>query len=197
MKCNEPMFRPGETYSSRDCQLDLGHHGPHEYFRETMPRPEPSGAIDPRVLALLDQSARERGISWSVDERRHTIAFEVTTVYAVEVAAETEDAALQMYEDLADLPHFETEGVSINGSVDVRRLDPYERSDMTGVSPIGPQIACPGCGVLSMRREWYHRPLRRCHGPIRWRETRSPSLRYRWSREHAATPVHAPTGGAL
>ncbi|MEU8316694.1 MULTISPECIES: hypothetical protein [Actinomycetes] len=195
MKCDEPMFRPGEGYSYRDCQLELGHAGAHDYLGEKMPRPVPSGDLDPEISSMLDRIAHERRI-WDWDERDYTIVFEVTTVYAVEVTAESEDAALRQYEDLADLPDFDRHGTAIDGGVEVRRLDRYERNTVADCSPFGPQIACPGCGALAMQREWYHEPLRRCHGPIRWRETSASSLAWRWQRKFAAAPAHTPAGGA-
>lgn len=179
MKCDEPY--EGDDFTG--CMKELGHAGDHEHFGTRWPRPVPSGELSDRVLKLLPGG-------WGHDERQFYLAFEVTEVYLVPVTAESEDEALDMYGDGSDLPDL-SRHQAINGDVSVRRPSLDERADMTG-SPIGPKIACPGCGELAMSRSWYHRPLRKCHGPIEWRETSNTNPRWRWRREHKSTPVFGP-----
>ncbi|QCX81161.1 hypothetical protein C9F11_37890 [Streptomyces sp. YIM 121038] len=173
MRCDEPY--EGNEYTG--CTKDLGHPGDHEYYGKQWPRPVKAGELTDDVLALIPDQ-------WDVDERGYYLAFEVTNVYPIKVGAESEDDALRQYDDYVDLPDFNRE-TAIDGSVEVRRPTQYERSGMTG-APIGPVIACPGCGKQAMQRSWFHNPLRKCHGPIKWRETRAPSPRWRWSRDHEA-----------
>ncbi|TFI30090.1 hypothetical protein [Streptomyces sp. 4R-3d] len=186
MNCDEPLYRDGEDYSSRDCQLKLGHSGDHEYIGgEKFPRPvlaEP----DPAIANLIDAAAHKQG-RFGLDEVKWPIVVEVTTVYVVNAPGATEDEALANYG--GDYPDLEGEQ-AIDGSFEVRRADEHERSLTARCSSFGPFIRCPGCGELAMRREWYHSPLRKCHGPIKWRETQAPSLRYRYSREIGATPAY-------
>lgn len=185
MNCNEPLYRDGEDYSSRDCQLKLGHPGSHDYFGEKFPRLEVAEP-DPAIANLIDAAARKRG-RWDLDEVKWPIVVEVTTIYVVNAPGATEDEALANYGD--DYPDLEGEH-AIDGGFEVRRADEYQLSLTAHTSPFGPFIRCPGCGELAMRREWYHSPLRKCHGPIEWRETKAPSLQYRYRREHKATPVY-------
>lgn len=187
MNCDEPLYRDGEDYSSRDCQLKLGHPGAHDYFGEKFPRPVPKDEQDPRITALIEEAARKRG-AWGLDERRWPIVVEVTNVYVINAPGETEDEALENWggDDISDLDDEQP----IDGGFEVRRADSYERSLVANTSPFGPLIQCPGCGKQAMQRRWYHDPLRKCHGPIEWRETQAPSLRYRYSREIQATPVY-------
>ncbi|MFB6776562.1 hypothetical protein ACFCX0_03825 [Streptomyces sp. NPDC056352] len=196
MNCDEPLYADGDDYSYRDCQLKLGHTGAHEYFGERFPRPEPADGLDPEISDLIEQAAGSR--SWDLDERQYPIVVTVTSVYVIKAPGTTEDEALK-YWDNGDYPDLDGEH-AIDGSFEIRRVDKYERTGLTG-APIGPQIACPDCGKQAMRREWYHSPFRKCHGPIEWREnTNARSLQWRYSREHKATPVHAlalaTTGGA-
>lgn len=163
MNCDEPVYREGEKFP----RLEVA---------------EP----DPTIARLIDAAARKQG-RWDLDEVQWPIVVEVTTVYVVNAPGATEDEALANYGD--DYPDLEGEH-AIDGSFEVRRPDEYQRSMTAHTSPFGPFIRCPGCGELAMRREWYHNPLRKCHGPIQWRETPAPSLRYRYSREVGAAPVY-------
>ncbi|WP_330173058.1 hypothetical protein OG875_05265 [Streptomyces sp. NBC_01498] len=185
MTCDEPLYRDGEEFSSRDCQLKLGHSGDHDYLGEKFPRPELTEP-DPDITNLIAAAAHKRGI-WGLDEVQWPIVVEVTTVYVVRAPGATEDEALANYGD--EYPDLDGEH-AIDGSFEVRRLESWQRRDNLGTSPFGPMVQCPGCGKLAMSREWFHNPLRKCHGPIRWRETRAPSLRCRYSREYTATPVY-------
>jgi hypothetical protein len=155
VKCDEP-YEGGEFAG---CMKDLGHAGDHERFGIRWPRPVPSGVMSAEVRKLLPGG-------WGHDERQFYLTFEVTEVYLVPVSAESEDEALDMYSDYSDLPDFRRHD-AIDGDISVRRPSFDERTNMTG-APIGPKIACPGCGELAMSRSWYHRPLRKCHGPIEW-----------------------------
>jgi hypothetical protein len=184
MKCAEPY--PQGSYE--ECQLDLGHRGDHAYFDTKWARPEPAEP-NPAVEAILDRAIRETR-TWGEDERRYPVVIERTQVYVVWVDADCEDNALK---DAADEPwEIDTsKEMAIDGSDHVRRLDDFERTEAwrseTGYE-YGPRIQCPGCGRFSFRREWFHDPMRKCHGPIVWRETQAPNPRYRWSREHRAHP---------
>lgn len=162
MKCAES--NPDETY--QECQKDLGHGGDHEYFSYRWPRPEPA-ELDEDIEAMILAGARSLGRSreWGLDERDYYVAFDVTTTYLVKVTAESEDEAIGQYDD-GDWPDFSHEQ-STDCSVEVRRPTEWERADQVGTL-MGPEIACPGCGRLSSRREWLHNPFRKCHGPIEW-----------------------------
>lgn len=187
MKCEEPLYTDGEDISYRDCQLKLGHPGAHEYFGEKFPRPVPADEMDPRVTALIEEAARKRG-AWGLDERKWPIVVEVTNVYIINAPGESEDEALKYWGN-GDYPDLDGEQ-AIDGSFDVRRADRYELSANQPCSPFGPLIACPDCGRQEMQREWLHNPLRRCHGPIEWRETQSQKPQYRWRREYSRGPVY-------
>ncbi|MFF3730437.1 hypothetical protein ACFYXM_08990 [Streptomyces sp. NPDC002476] len=186
MKCEEPLYMPGEDYSSRDCQLKLGHSGDHEYFGgQKFPRPKPAEP-DPAITELIERAAAKCG-AWGLDESQWPIVVEVTSVYVITAPGATEDEALEYWAD--DYPDLDGEQ-AIDGSFEIRRLDRWQRHGTLSCSPFGPEIQCPGCGKLAMRREWYHDPLRKCHGPIQWREnTNARSLQWRYRREHKATPV--------
>lgn len=193
MNCDEPLYRDGEEFSSRDCQLKLGHSGDHEYIGgEKFPRVELAEA-DEAITNLIDAAARRRG-AWGLDEVQWPIVVEVTTVYVIKAPGATEDEALANYGD--DYPDLDGEQ-AIDGSFEIRRIDKWQRRDTLGTSPIGPHVQCPGCGKLAMRREWYHNPLRKCHGPIQWREGRAQSLQWRYSRERKATPAYDSTRQAV
>lgn len=186
MKCDEPLIRPGETYSSRDCQSELGHPGAHDYFGEKFPRPESGEGLDPEIADLITKAAGCR--SWDLDERQWPIVVEVTSTYVIKVSGETEDEALACWADSGEYPDLDGES-AIDGGFEIRRADIYQRNALTG-APFGPHIACPDCGKQAMRREWFHDPFRKCHGPIEWRENvHSRTPRYRYSREFKATPV--------
>ncbi|THA31762.1 hypothetical protein E6R18_15620 [Streptomyces sp. A1277] len=192
MRCDEPLVRPGEDYSYRDCQLELGHAGAHDYLGEKYPRPMPSGELHPEIADLIESAARKRGI-WDLDERQWPIVVEVTSVYVVHAPGETEDEALKYWADGGDYPDLDVEQ-AIDGGLEIRRADRYQRDTLTG-APIGPVIACPDCGRTAMRREWFHDPFRKCHGAITWREnTHARTPQWRYSREHNATPAQVVTG---
>lgn len=181
MKCEDPS--PEGTYE--ECQLDLGHSGDHEYFGKKWPRLE-RGELAPDVEALIDAGVKARN-TWDLNERQYPIVVEVTSVYVINAPGETEDEALS-YWDGGDFPDLDGEQ-AIDGGFEIRRVDQWQRTGLTG-APIGPQIACPDCGRQAMHREWYHDPFRRCHGPIQWREnTNARALKWRYSREHHATPM--------
>ncbi|MFE5090639.1 hypothetical protein ACFRCI_09590 [Streptomyces sp. NPDC056638] len=184
MKCEEQLYNDGEDYSFRDCQLQLGHSGDHEYFGQKYPRPVPAEP-NPDVADLIEQAARKRG-AWGLDEVKWPIVVEVTSVYVIKVPGATEDEALQVWED--EYPDLDGEQ-AIDGGFEIRRIDHWQRGSLTG-APIGPEIACPDCGKQAMRREWFHDPYRRCHGPIEWHEnTHARTLQWRYRREFKATPV--------
>lgn len=170
MKCDEPF----EGNEFEGCTEPLGHSGDHKRYNTRWSRPVPSGELSDDVLALIPER-------WNSDERDFYLVFEVTNVYLIPVTATSEDAALKQYSDYSDFPDFNREQ-PIDGSVEVRRPTDYERTMNTG-APIGPMIACPGCGAEAMTRSWSHKPLRKCHGPIEWTETKAPNPRYRWSRK--------------
>ncbi|MFJ9027596.1 hypothetical protein ACIRQP_03570 [Streptomyces sp. NPDC102274] len=185
MNCGEPLYLDGEDYSSRDCQLKLGHSGAHEYFGgQKFPRPEPM-VPDPDIEDLIEAGAKARA-AWGMDEMQWPIVIEVTSVYVVKAPGATEDEALENWSD--ECPDLDGEQ-AIDGGFEIRRLAHWQRRDTIGTAPFGPQIQCPGCGKLAMKREWYHNPLRKCHGPIEWHETQAPTLRWRYRREFKATPV--------
>ncbi|MFB6619437.1 hypothetical protein ACFC5H_09080 [Streptomyces rochei] len=186
MKCNEPY--PQGSYE--ECRLDLGHTGDHEYFDKKWSRPEPADP-DPAVEALLDQAAREARV-WGVGERKFPVVIERTLTYVLWVDADCEDNALLNAADDSWETDLSKE-TPTNGSDEVRRLDEFERQDAFESEmgrEFGPQIQCPGCRRLSFRREWFHDPYRKCHGPIAWRQPFKSVLPWR---EHNATPVY---GGA-
>jgi hypothetical protein len=190
VKCEEPY--PQGTYE--ECNLDLGHRGDHEYYGKKWARPVPAEP-DPAVEAILDRAIRETR-TWGAGERRYPVVIERTQVYVVWVDADCEDNALK---DAADEPwEIDTsKETPIDGSDHVRRLTEFERTEAWRGemgSQYGPWIQCPGCGRLAFRREWRHDPMRKCHGPIEWDETRAPNPRYRWyrrSRAHAGAGVAA------
>ncbi|MFE3657215.1 hypothetical protein [Streptomyces sp. NPDC059165] len=191
MKCDEPLFEDGEKHSSRGCQLELGHSGAHEYFGKKYARPRASGELSLDVISHLEDAIP--ATAWGVNERSYPVMVEATSRYVVWVDAESEDEALAYWAD--DPTELDLKGeMVIDGELEVQRLDRFAAQDAFQSrhhgQKIGPQIACPGCGVLAMRREWYHDPMRKCHGPIKWRESNSPSLRYRYSREIQAAPVY-------
>ncbi|WP_329114569.1 hypothetical protein [Streptomyces sp. NBC_01353] len=188
MKCDQALFQDGETISIYSCTRDICHPGAHEDARgRRYARPVPSGEAED-ILNFIDSQVPQHQ-RWNLDERDYYVKFEVTSVYLVKVSAESQDAALMQYDDGCDFPDFSREQ-AIDGSVDVLRPDHYDLSGLTG-APIGPQIACPDCGALAMHPAWYHKPYRRCHGPIEWTETNSPNPRYRYRRTFPQAPTPA------
>ncbi|MFJ2676335.1 hypothetical protein [Streptomyces sp. NPDC087525] len=190
MNCDEPLYLPDEDYSSRDCQLKLGHTGDHEYFGgQKFPRPEPAEP-DLDVADLIEAGGQARR-TWGMDEQQWPIVVEVTSVYVIHAPGATEDDALKYWADCGDYPSLDGE-TTIDGGIEFRRIDRWQRRDLTG-APIGPSIACPDCGKQAMRCEWYHNPYRKCHGPIEWRENaHARTLQWRYQREFKATPAHVP-----
>ena len=180
MKCGEP--KPGDSW--RECDKDLKHSGPHEYLGESWHRPEPSEP-NPDVEALLDRTRPDR--SWGLDERRYPIVVVETITRVLWVDAENEDDAIAYWAN--DYSDIDLDGTRVlDGELEFRRLEEFERSGLRSM-PLGPVIACPECGDLSMTRSWYHNPLRKCHGPIEWTETKAPNPKYRWSRKFQKTPI--------
>lgn len=188
MKCGEP--KPGSSYKA--CDEDLKHRGDHSYLGDRWPRVQPAEP-DTDVDVLLSRAAREAG-AWGVDERSFPIVVTETVVRVIWVQAETEDQALAYWgDDPSELP---SGGEVLDGSLEFERPDQWQRQAAFTAnrfeSKIGPLVPCPGCGVEAFRREWIHNPIRKCHGPIQWRETQNSNPRCRWRREFQATPV----GGA-
>lgn len=186
MKCEDPS--PEGTYE--ECQLDLRHSGDHEYFGTKWPRLEP-GELDPDVEALIDAGVNARR-TWGLDDRTYPVVIErtITYVYWAEAASE-EDALASIAGDTWEINLSNEE--SIDCSDEVRRIGEFERNDAFKArhfGRIGPEIRCPGCGRDSFRREWYHDPMRKCHGPIVWHEVaHATQLSWRYSRKHQATPM--------
>jgi hypothetical protein len=182
VKCNEPY--PQGSYEQ--CTRDLCHNGDHEYFGKKWPRlvpAEPNEDVD----VLLSRADRETR-AWGTDERSYPVVIERTVTYVYWVDASSEDHALKsVASDTWEIDLSKETGLDC--SDEVRRLDKFEweeafRSEIG--YEYGPRIQCPGCGRSSFRREWFHDPMRKCHGPIEWRETQAPNPHYRWSREHKA-----------
>lgn len=184
MKCGEP--KPGDSW--RECDKGLKHRGDHRYLNESWPRLTPNEP-DPDVEALLDSTKAAR--SWGLDERRFPIIVIETVTRVMWVDAENEDDALAMWSD--DYSDIDLDGAEVlDGELEFRRLDDCERINIQRSSPIGPVVSCPGCGAFAMTRSWYHNPLRKCHGPIEWTETKAPNPKYRWRRKFQATPIGGP-----
>lgn len=193
MNCNEQIPDPQYTSLSYDCAKEIGHLGAHESASgRKLPRPIPSGDAE-EALDLIDQAAGPR--CWDLHERDFYVKFSVTNVYMIKISAESEDDALKRFADYCDFPDFSQE-TPVDSSVEAERPDVYERLQVTG-APIGPQIACPDCGKLSMTRAWHHNPFRKCHGPIQWRDTGNQHLRWRYRRTFAnpSAPALVAVGG--
>ncbi|MFJ3878008.1 hypothetical protein ACIPW5_11165 [Streptomyces sp. NPDC090077] len=183
MKCSET--NPNETY--QECQKELKHSGDHEYYSHRWPRPEPAGLDEDVEDALLAAEHRvPQHLQWSLHKREYLVAFEVTTTYLVRVSAKSEDDALNRYADYCDYPNFANED-AVDGSVEARRLTEWERSDHEHSQQLGPEIACPSCGRLSMHPRWFHDPYKKCHGPIQWKQYPNG----RPYRDHVQTPAFA------
>lgn len=180
MKCGEP--KPGDSWHK--CERDLKHPGNHKYLNESWPRLTPNEP-DPDVESLLESTRPAN--TWGVNERRFPIVVVETVTRVLWVDAESEDEALDYW--ARDYSDIDLDGTQVlDGDLEFRRLDEFERSGMLG-GPIGPVIRCPECGDLAMTRSWYHNPLRKCHGPIEWTETNAPNPKYRWRRKFQATPI--------
>ncbi|MEU0691932.1 hypothetical protein [Streptomyces uncialis] len=177
MNCAEP--HPEDSIT--ECRLDLGHAGSHEYFSTRWPRLAPAG-LDDDVAELI-----ERGVaatrSWG-DDRAYPVIVEQTTTFVVWQHGESEDDALKRAHSNAWELNLSGEH-AIDGGTSVRRADKWQRRDALDQGRIGPEVACPDCGRTAFRREWFHDPYYRCHGPIEW--TGSP-LRPR--REFRSASVH-------
>ena len=186
MKCGEP--NPGKTYA--DCDLELKHWGDHSYLGQRWPRIQPAEP-DWEVQELLDnQTPRD---AWGVMERSFPIVVTETAVRVIWVTAETEDQALAYWGD--DPTDLSLDGAEVlDGSLEFERPDKWQRQAAfqanRAVSKIGPLVACPDCGVEAFRREWMHNPMRKCHGPIEWRESQNTNPRWRWRREYRSAPVY-------
>lgn len=186
MKCGEP--KPGSTY--KDCDEELKHRGDHSYLGERWPRLT-SADPDWDVQELLDTA--QPANTWGVLERSFPIVVTETVIRVIWVEAETEDQALAYWGN--DPTDYSSDGgVVIDGSLEFERPDKWQRQEAFTAnrfeSKIGPLIACPGCGAEAFRRVWVHNPMRKCHGPIEWRETNSTNPQYRWRREFKSAPMH-------
>jgi hypothetical protein len=188
MKCGEP--KPDSSYET--CDRDLKHVGDHSYLGRRWPRLKPADG-DWDVNELLDNQTPRN--AWGVMERSFPIVVTETITRLIWVEAETEDQALAYGgDDPTELP---SGGEVLDGSLEFERPDRWQRQAAFTPnrieSKIGPLVACPDCGAEALRREWLHNPMRKCHGPIEWRETSNPNPRWRWRREYQSTPV----GGTL
>lgn len=185
MKCGEP--KPDQTYAN--CDRELKHPSDHSYLGQRWPRVQPSEP-DRDVQELLDNQMPRN--TWGVLERSFPIIVTETVTRVLWVDAETEDQALAYWGEGGDYPSLDGTEV-LDGCLEFERPDKYQRQDAFRAkhfeSKIGPQVLCPGCDAQAFRREWVHDPMRKCHGPIEWRETRSVKPQYRWRREYRSAPV--------
>lgn len=184
MKCEE---RYPEQYAYEECQRDLGHSGNHDYFGKTWARPEPAEP-DEDIEVLLDRADRETR-AWGTEDRSYPVVIERTVTYVYWVDAASEDDALKnVASDTWEIDLSKEPGIDC--ADEVRRLDQFERRDAFHSEmgyEFGPRLQCPGCHRQSFRREWFHNPMRKCHGPIEWDErTAASSPRYQWYRVHKA-----------
>jgi hypothetical protein len=185
VKCGEP--KPGDSYET--CDKDLKHSGAHGYLGRSWPRLE-LAEPDWDVNELLDnQTPRD---AWGVMERSFPIVVTETVTRVIWVEAETEDQALAYWgDDPTDLP---SGGEALDFSVEFERPAKWQRQAAFTAnrfeSKIGPLVPCPDCGVEAFRRKWLHNPMRKCHGPIEWRETSNSNPKWRWRREYRTTPVY-------
>jgi len=181
MKCGEP--KPGSNYQT--CDRDLLHRGDHAYLGERWARPVPAEP-DADIHELLE-TALSRSKTWTEGPSFPVIVTETVTL-VLWVEAEDEDQALAYYaDDYADVPLRDAE--VLDGCLEFERPDKYQReaafrSARSG-NKVGPLVACPDCGATSFRREWFHSPYRKCHGPIQWRQ----GGHGRPMREFVAAPV--------
>lgn len=187
MKCGEP--KPGGSY--QDCDRELKHSGDHSYLGRSWPRLKPA-APNWDVNELLDDQTPQQ--AWGVMERSFPIVVTETVTRVIWVEAENEDQALAYWgNDPTELP---SGGEVLDCSLEFERPELWQRQAAFTPnrieSKIGPLIVCPECGAEAFRREWVHNPMRKCHGPIQWRETSHSNPRWQWRREYQATPI----GGA-
>ncbi|MFJ9740882.1 hypothetical protein [Streptomyces sp. NPDC101166] len=185
MKCGEPM--PGSSYQA--CDRDLKHSGDHAYLGQRWPRPVPAGP-DWGVQDFLEDAIP--ATAWGIEERSYPIIMTETITRVIWVDAENEDKALAYWGD--DPSERPSGGEVLDGSLDFERPDNWQRQAAFEAircqSKIGPLVTCPGCGAEAFRREWMHNPMRKCHGPIEWRETPSKNPRFQWRREFKSTPAY-------
>lgn len=184
MKCASPY--PDGSY--QECQEKLGHSGQHTYPGLKWPRLEPA-ELDMDIEILLDRAARQRNV-WDLNDREYPVVIERTLTYVLWVDADSEDSALKSTASDSWEISLSKE-TPTDCSDEVRRLDEFERPaafEAEGMQTwIGPEIACPDCARTAFRREWYHDPFRRCHGPIVWMKHPGAIRAYR---QYNATPVH-------
>jgi hypothetical protein len=189
MKCGEP--KPGSSYAT--CDSDLKHRGDHTYLNNRWPRVQPAEP-DWDVQQLLEDAIPAN--TWGVEERSFPIIVTETVTRVLWVDAENEDQALAYWGEGGDFPSLENTEV-LDADLEFERPDKYQRQGAFKAnrfeSKIGPLVPCPDCGKQAFRREWMHDPMRKCHGPIEWRETRSTSPQYRWRREFKSTPAYDAT----
>jgi hypothetical protein len=186
MKCGEPM--PGGSYQT--CDRDLKHSGDHGYLRDRWPRLQPAEPNED-VREFLEDAIPAN--AWGVDERSYPIIVTETVTRVLWVDAENEDKALAYWADGGDFPSLENTEV-LDGYLEFDRPDEFQRQEAFRAkrfeAKIGPLVPCPDCGKQAFRREWMHDPMRKCHGPIEWRETPSKDPRFRWRREYKSTPAY-------
>ncbi|MFS4103846.1 hypothetical protein [Streptomyces sp. PD-S100-1] len=178
---------PGGSYQT--CDRELKHSGDHGYLNQWWPRPEPAEP-DYDVWEILDNTAPRD--AWGLQGRSFPIIVTETVTRVLWVDAETEDDALAYWED--DVPDLKGTEV-LDAYLEYERPDAHQRQDALKAAgygrKIGPQVACPDCGKESFRREWFHDPYRKCHGPIVWKT----NALGRAQREYQSTPAHSTRQG--
>lgn len=182
MKCSEPY--PDGTY--QECQRNLGHAGQHEYFGTTWAPPQ-LAELSLDVERVLEETLPPK--AWGVNERSYPVVVVETITRIVWVDAESEDEALAYWaDDFADLDLKSSD--VIDDYLEFQRPDEFQRQDAAERrrrgEAIGPKVQCSDCGELSLKREWFHDPYRKCHGPIEWRQVPGAVRAYR---EFKATPA--------
>lgn len=180
MKCGEP--KPGSTF--RHCDADLLHRGDHEYLGEKWPRLTPAEP-DWDVQELIDTLAPRN--AYGLNERSYPVIVTETVTRVLWVDAEDEDHAIAYWgDDWSEVPLRESE--VLVADLEFERPDRYQREAAFRSArtdrKAGPLVPCPDCGAQAFRREWFHDPYRKCHGPILWRQ----GARGRAFREHHRTP---------
>ena len=184
MKCGEP--KPGSNYAT--CDRDLKHSGDHAYLSDRWPRVQPAEPDEDVHEFIEDALPRD---AWGVDERSFPIIVTETVTRVLWVDAENEDRALA-YWDGGDYPSLDNTEV-LDACLEFERPDKYQRQAAFKANrfeqKVGPLVPCPDCGAEAFRREWMHNPMRKCHGPIEWRETPSQNPRFQWRREFKSAPA--------